>query len=193
MCMLDPEALSQRVLCTESTKSGGKRESGPGWGPAGGPGSEKDRSLKTSQCWGRGRSWNLSFLPCIRPVVHLPFPLLPQGRMLMDEIQSINRVLTWQRSVENSELLSGSGFLGGTFYLNVSAFCRGQGSERQFWKMRHGHTGRSRQGSFLLQEGAGAQKAPAKKKRPSLLVPSAGDGPVPFPLVRSGRTFFLVG
>ena len=98
--MLDPEALSQRVLCTESTKPGGKRESGPGWGPAGGPGSEKDRSLKTSQCWGRGRSWNLSFLPCIRPVVHLPFPLLPRGRMLMDEIQSINRVLTWQRSGE---------------------------------------------------------------------------------------------
>lgn len=54
-------------------------------------------------------------------------------------------------------------------------------------------TGRSRQGSFLLQEGAGAQKAPAKKKRPSLLVPSTGDGPVPFPWVRPGRKLFSVG
>ena len=49
--------------------------------------------------------------------------------------------------------------------------------------------GRSRQGAFLLQKGASAQKALAKKTRPSLRIPNSGDGPVPFPWVRSGCTF----
>ena len=60
-------------------------------------------------------------------------------------------------------------------------------------KKKKENTGRSRQASLLLQKGTGAQKAPAKKKRPSLFIPNAGDVPVPFPLVRSGSTFFLVG
>ena len=36
-------------------------------------------------------------------------------------------------------------------------------------------TRRSQQGSLLLQKGVGAQKACAKKKRPSLFIPKAGD------------------
>jgi len=47
------------------------------------------------------------------------------------------------------------------------AGCWGHGSDRQCRKMRHMTTGRSRQGSLLLQKGAGAQKPRAKKKRPS--------------------------
>ena len=70
--------------------------------------------------------------------------------------------------------------------------CWGHGLDRQCRKMRHMNTGRSRQGSLLKQKGAGAQKARSKKKRPSLFIPNAGDVPVPFPLVRSGCTFFLV-
>ena len=46
---------------------------------------------------------------------------------------------------------------------------------------------KSQQGSLLLQKGVGTQKACAKKKRPSLFIPNAGDVPVPFPLVRSGH------
>ena len=53
--------------------------------------------------------------------------------------------------------------------------------------------GGSRQASLLLWKSAGAQKAHAKKKRPSLFIPNAGDVPVAFPRVRSGCTFFLVG
>ena len=48
------------------------------------------------------------------------------------------------------------------------------------------NTGRSRQGSFLVQKGAGAQKVQARKRRASLFIPKAGEVPVPFPLVRSG-------
>jgi len=70
--------------------------------------------------------------------------------------------------------------------------CWGHGSDHQCWKMRHMNTGRSRQGSLLLQKGAGTQKVHAKKKRPSLFIPNAGDVPVPFPVVRSGHTFFSV-
>ena len=48
-----------------------------------------------------------------------------------------------------------------------------------------------------MQKGAGTQKgyskSRAKKKRPSLFIPNAGDVPVPFPLVRSECTFFWVG
>lgn len=40
-------------------------------------------------------------------------------------------------------------------------------------------------------KGAGAQKA--KKQRPSLLIPSARDGAVPFPRVGSGHTFLSLG
>ena len=60
-------------------------------------------------------------------------------------------------------------------------------------KMRHMNSGRSRQGSLFLQKGIGTQKAHAKKKRPSLFIPNVGDVPVPFPLVRSGHTFFSIG
>ena len=44
---------------------------------------------------------------------------------------------------------------------------------------------------FASAEGRGFSNC--KEKRPSLFIPNAGDGPVPFPLVRSGRTFFPVG
>ena len=60
------------------------------------------------------------------------------------------------------------------------------------WKMRHMNTGRSWQGSLLLQKCVGTQKVHTKKKRPSIFIPIAGDVPVPFPLVRGGHTFFLV-
>ena len=67
--------------------------------------------------------------------------------------------------------------------------CWGHGSDRQCRKMRRMNMGGSRQASLLLWKSAGAQKAHAKKKRPSLFIPNAGDVPVPFPRVRSGRTF----
>ena len=65
--------------------------------------------------------------------------------------------------------------------------------DRQCWKVRHMNTGRSQQGSLLLQTDEGTQKACTKKKRHSLFIPNSGGIPVPFPLVRSGRTFFSVG
>ena len=72
--------------------------------------------------------------------------------------------------------------------------CRGDGSHRQCRKMRPSSMGRPRQGSFLLQEAPVLKKrAHVKKERPSLCIPNAGDGPVPFPWVRSGRTFFSGG
>lgn len=72
--------------------------------------------------------------------------------------------------------------------------CWGDGSHRQCQKMRPSSTGRPRQGSFLLQEAPVLKKrAHVKKERPSLCIPNAGDGPVPFPWVRSGRTFFSGG
>ena len=40
------------------------------------------------------------------------------------------------------------------------------------------NTGRSQQGSLLLQKGAGIQKAHARKKRPSLFIPNTDDVPV---------------
>ena len=54
-------------------------------------------------------------------------------------------------------------------------------------------TGRPWQGAFLLHEGAGAQKVRAPNKGPSPFLRKAGDGPVPFPRVGSGRTFFPGG
>lgn len=54
-------------------------------------------------------------------------------------------------------------------------------------------TGRPWQGAFLLHEGAGAQKSRAPNKGPSPFLRKAGDGPVPFPRVGSGRTFFPGG
>ena len=47
---------------------------------------------------------------------------------------------------------------------------------------------------FTSAEGHGCSKSTRpKKKRPSLFTPNAGDALVPFPWVRSGCTFFLVG
>ena len=40
------------------------------------------------------------------------------------------------------------------------------GSDRHCWKVRHMNTGRSRQGSLLLQKGAGTQKAREEKTLP---------------------------
>ena len=51
-------------------------------------------------------------------------------------------------------------------------------SDCQCRKVRHMNTGRSRQGSLLLQKGAGTQKGQAKKERPSLFTPNAGGIPV---------------
>ena len=42
------------------------------------------------------------------------------------------------------------------------------GSDYQCREVRHTNTGRSRQGSLLLQKGASAQKACAKKKDPTI-------------------------
>ena len=66
-------------------------------------------------------------------------------------------------------------------------------SDHQGRKVRHMNMGRSWQGCLLLQKGSGTQKAHTKKERSSLFIPNAGGIPVPFPLGRSGSTFFLVG
>ena len=54
------------------------------------------------------------------------------------------------------------------------------------------NTGRSRQGSFLLQKGVGAPEKACPTKDPPF-IPNAGGGPAPLPWVRSGLTFFPVG
>ena len=46
---------------------------------------------------------------------------------------------------------------------------------------------------FTSAEGRRCSKSAANQKRPSLFLPNAADGLVPFPRVRSGRTFFPVG
>ena len=47
---------------------------------------------------------------------------------------------------------------------------------------------------FTSAEGRGYSNKPAlQTKDPPLLIPNAGDLPVPFPLARSGCTFFPVG
>lgn len=46
---------------------------------------------------------------------------------------------------------------------------------------------KSRQGSLLLQKGAGAPKSVCRTKDPPLLLPNAGDVPVPYPLARSAH------
>ena len=47
---------------------------------------------------------------------------------------------------------------------------------------------------FTCAEGRGYSKKRARRtKNPPLFIPNAGDVPVPFPLVRSGCTFFSIG
>ena len=65
----------------------------------------------------------------------------------------------------------------------------GRWLDRQCGQVRHRHTGRPGRGSFLLREDAGLKKREREEKKPPVLRPNAGDVPVPFPRVRSGRTF----
>ena len=54
--------------------------------------------------------------------------------------------------------------------------------------MRHVNQEKSRQGSLLLQKGAGTPKTVRRTEDPPLFIPNAGDVPVPFPWARSGCT-----